>query len=162
MELRHYAQALVRRWPIVALFAVLAGGAAFTYSFGAQPTYRATAHLSVTPSVVDFFTGEAVQRLLNNYALRLRTQSFAAELAPRIGSGTRAEDVTGKVRAIAAPSEFRISIEVDDADAARAQRIANAAAYGFVEKIRAETAAREKADKQDVYVEVMEPAGLPG
>ncbi|HEU5317410.1 MAG TPA: Wzz/FepE/Etk N-terminal domain-containing protein [Chloroflexota bacterium] len=162
MELRHYVQALLRRWPIVVLFAALAGGTAFAYSFRAQPVYRATAHLSVTPSVVDFFTGEAVQRLLNNYAVRLRTQSFAADLAPRLGSGTRAEDVAGKVRAVAAPSEFRISIEVDDADPSRAQQIANAAAYGFVEKIRAETAAREKTDKQDVYVEVMEPAGLPG
>jgi capsular polysaccharide biosynthesis protein len=161
MELRHYARALLRRWPLLALFAALAAGGAYAYSLNSPPVYRASAHLSVTPSVVDFFTGEAVQRLLNNYAIRLRTQAFAAELAPRLGAGTRSEDVAGKVRAVAAPNEFRISIEVDDGDPGRAQQIANAAAYGFVEKIRAETAAREKQDRQDVFVEVMEPAGRP-
>jgi capsular polysaccharide biosynthesis protein len=160
MELRQYARALLRRWPLVLAFAVLAAGGAYAYSFRAPRLYRATAQLSVTPSIVDFFTGEAVQRLLNNYALRLRTQAFAAELAPRVGAPS--EGVAGKVRAVAAPNEYRISIEVDDVDPARAQQIANAAAYGFVEKVRSETAAREKPDKQDVIVEVMEPAGLPG
>jgi non-specific protein-tyrosine kinase len=161
MELRQYARALLRRWPLLVAFAVLAAVGAYGYSFRAPRLYRATAQLSVTPSVVDFFTGEAVQRLLNNYALRLRTQAFAAELAPRVGPGTRGEDVAGKVRAVAAPNEYRISIEVDDGDPARAQQIANAAAYGFIEKIRSETASREKPDRQDVFVEVMEPAGLP-
>jgi uncharacterized protein involved in exopolysaccharide biosynthesis len=159
MELRHYLDALLRRWPLIALFAALAAGGAFAYSSQAPRIYRATAQLSVTPSIVDFFTGEAVQRLLNNYALRLRTHTFATEFAPR--AGATVDEVAGKVRAVAAPSEFRISIEVDDADPARAQRIANAAAYGFVEKLRGETAAREKQDRQDVYVEVLEPAGLP-
>src|SRR5688500_7208428 len=159
MELRHYAHALLRRWPLIFLFAILAAGGAFAYSAQAPRVYRATAQLSVTPSIVDFFTGEAVQRLLNNYALRLRTHTFAAEFAPR--ANATADEVAGKVRAVAAPNEFRISIEVDDADALRAQRIANAAAFGFVEKLRSETAAREKQDRQDVYVEVLEPAGLP-
>ena len=159
MELRHYANALLRRWPLIVLFASLAAASAFAYSWQAPRVYRATAQLSVTPSIVDFFTGEAVQRLLNNYALRLRTHTFAAEFAPR--AGATADEVAGKVRAVAAPSDFRISIEVDDADPARAQRIANAAAYGFVEKLRTETAVREKQDRQDVYVEVLEPAGLP-
>ena len=159
MELRHYAHALLKRWPLITLFALLAAGGAFAYSAQAPRVYRATAQLSVTPSIVDFFTGEAVQRLLNNYALRLRSPTFAAEFASR-GGATTAE-VAGKVRAVAAPSEFRISIEVDDADPERAQRIANAAAFGFVEKLRAETAAREKQDRQDVFVEVLEPAGLP-
>ncbi|HET7769305.1 MAG TPA: Wzz/FepE/Etk N-terminal domain-containing protein [Chloroflexota bacterium] len=159
MELRHYLDALLRRWPLIALFAALAAGGAFAYSSQAPRIYRATAQLSVTPSIVDFFTGEAVQRLLNNYALRLRTHTFATEFAPR--AGATVDEVAGKVRAVAAPSEFRISIEVDDADPARAQRIANAAAYGFVEKLRGETAAREKQDRQDVHVEVLEPAGLP-
>ena len=158
--MEHYAHALLRRWPLIALFALLAAAGAFVYSSQAPPVYRATAQLSVTPSIVDFFTGEAVQRLLNNYALRLRSQTFAAEFAPRAGASVA--EVAGKVRAVAAPNEFRISIEVDDADPERAQRIANAAAFGFVEKLRSETAAREKQDRQDVYVEVLEPAGPPG
>lgn len=159
MELRHYARAFLRRWPVIALFAALAAGTAYSYSIQAPRLYRATAHLSVTPSIVDFFTGEAVQRLLNNYALRLRSKSFAAEIASSVGPGTRAENVAGKIRAVAATHEYRISIEVDDADPVRAQSIANAAAFGFVEKIRAETAGREK---QDVYLEVLEQAELPG
>ena len=162
MELRQYARILVRRLPIILLLAAIGSSAAYAYAAGAPRLYRATAHLSVTPSTIDFFTGEAVQRLLNNYALRLRSNAFAAEFAPRISPAARGDDVAGKVRAVAAPQEFRISVEVDDPDPARAQQIANAAAYGFVEKIRGESAARSNQEKQDIYLEVYEPAGLPG
>jgi capsular polysaccharide biosynthesis protein len=159
MELRTYIRALLRRWPLILVFALLSAGVSYGYASRAPRLYRATAQLSVTPSIVDFFTGEAVQRLLNNYALRLRSRAFAAEFAPRVGPGVGPDDVTGKVRAVAAPTEFRIGIEVDDVDPARAQQIANAAAFSFVERIRAETAGREK---QDIFVHVLEQAELPG
>ena len=162
MDLRHYAGILLRRWPLILVFASLAAASAYAYASQAPQMYRSTAHLSVTPSTIDFFTGEAVQRLLNNYSIRLRSSAFAKEFAPRVSPSARPEEVAGKVRAVAAPNEFRISVEVDDADPQRAQQIANAAAYAFVEKIRAEAASRPNQDKQDIYLEVFEPAEAPG
>jgi capsular polysaccharide biosynthesis protein len=159
MELKTYGQTLLRHWLLILLFAVLAGAAAYSYSVRAPRVYRATAHLSVTPSVVDFFTGEAVQRLLNNYAVRLRSRTFAGHFASSLNPPATVDQLAGKIRAQAAPNEYRISIEVDDADPLRAQQIANAAAFGFVERIRSETTGRER---QDIFLEVLEPAEMPG
>lgn len=156
MELKTYARTLWQRWPLLVLFALLAAVAAYSYSAKAPPTYRATAELSVTPSIVDYWTGEAVGRLLNNYSARLRSKAFAAEFAPALNA--TADDVAGKVHAVASTSDFRITIEVEDASPARAQAIANAAAARFVETIRQETAGR---DKQDIYLDVMQPAERP-
>ncbi|MDQ3702783.1 MAG: hypothetical protein M3442_17935 [Chloroflexota bacterium] len=150
---------LLHRWWLPVGFAVLAAGAAYFFSAQATPTYRATAHLSVTPSIVDFFTGEAVQRLLNNYSLQLKSRSFAALAAQQLGTPGGAEQVLGKIKAVAAPAEYRISVEVDDPDPARAQAIANAAATAFVEKQRAENAGREK---RDIEVQVLDLAERPG
>ncbi|HEV2121824.1 MAG TPA: Wzz/FepE/Etk N-terminal domain-containing protein [Chloroflexota bacterium] len=159
MELKTYARTLLRHWLLILLLAVIAGAAAYSYSARSTPLYRATAHLSVTPSEVDFFTGEAVQRLLNNYAARLRSKTFAAQYGAALMPPATGDQLAGKVRAVAAPSDYRISIEVDDRDPVRAQQIANAAAYGFVERIRSETAGREK---QAIYLEVLDQAEVPG
>jgi capsular polysaccharide biosynthesis protein len=67
--------------------------------------------------------------------------------------------LAGKVKAVAAPSEYRIAIEVDDADPVRAQAIANAAADAFVQQIRAENEGKEK---RDISIAVLERADLPG
>ena len=159
MELRTYFRAVVRRWPLIVLFALLAGSVAYGYASRAPRLYRATAQLSVTSTDLDFFKGEAVQRLLNNYALRMRSRAFASEYAPRVAPGVGGGDVAGKVRAVAAPSEYRIGVEVDDIDPVRAQQIANAAAFSFVEKIRTEGAGREA---QAITIEVLEQADIPG
>ena len=158
MEYRTYARILWRRWPLIAALALLAAAAAYGRGLQSPRLYRATAQLSVTPSVVEFFTGEAVQRLLNNYALRLKSRPFAEVLAARLQPPATAGEVIGKVRAVAAPPEYRIAIEVDDIDPARAQQIANAAAAAFVDQIRAEIAGKER---HDISIDILERADLP-
>ncbi|MBI3970307.1 MAG: hypothetical protein HY332_03360 [Chloroflexi bacterium] len=158
-EFRTYVQVLWRRWLLIVVLAALAASAAYAYSARAPRIYRATAQLSVTPSVIEFFTGEAVQRLLNNYALRLKSTLFAEQIAARMQPPVPAEAVIGKVRAVASPAEFRIAIEVDDANPVRAQEIANAAALGFVAKIREENAGKER---RDITIDVLERAAEPG
>ena len=159
MEFGAYARTLLRYWLLILALTVLAALGAYAYSSRAPHMYRSTAQLSVTPSVVDYFTGEAVQRLLNNYSIRLRSRLFASQVAAAAQPPLTESDVAGKVRAVAAPSEYRIAIEVDDADAARAQQIANAAANAFVQQIRAENDGRER---HDIAISVMERADLPG
>jgi succinoglycan biosynthesis transport protein ExoP len=167
VELRAYARTLLRRWWLPVGFAVLAAAVAYAVAAQAAPTYRATAQLSVLPSVVDFFTGEAVQRLLNNYSLQLRSRAFAGLVAEQLGApgtsgspgSSQADQVFGKIKAVAAPSDYRIAIEVDDPDPQRARDVANAAARAFVEKIRAENAGRER---RDIEVQVLDLASTPG
>ncbi|MGH2350948.1 MAG: hypothetical protein ACRDI2_08675, partial [Chloroflexota bacterium] len=108
---------------------------------------------------IDFYTGEAIQRLLNNYTWQIRlSKSFAAQAGARLSPPAGPEAVAGKLKAVAAPSEYRIAIEVDDPDPARAQAIANAAATAFVDKIRAENAGKEK---RDMEIQVLDLAQQP-
>jgi capsular polysaccharide biosynthesis protein len=158
VEFRVYAHMLLKRWPLLLLLAAIAGGTAYAYSVQSPTVYRAVAHLSVTPTSIDFYKGEAVQRLLNNYSLQMRAREFAPRVAARLPAPESAENLIGKVRAVAAPSEYRIGIEVDDADPVRAQRIANAAADAFVEKLNRET---NEAIRREVEVQVLERAETP-
>jgi receptor protein-tyrosine kinase len=158
VEFRAYAATLIRHWALIVALAALAAVAAYAYSVRAPRVYRATAQLSVTPSVIEYFTGEAVRGLLNNYSARLRSRLFAEQIAANARPPVPIEQVTGKVRAVAAPSDYRIGIEVDDADPVVAQHIANAAANTFVTTIQAENAVK---DKRDVTVTLLEPADVP-
>jgi receptor protein-tyrosine kinase len=158
MDLRTYLGILARRWPLIVGLAALAGATAYLSAVRAPRVYRATAQLSVTPTSIDFFKGEAVQRLLNNYTWQLRSRDFAARIAPAVQPPAAPEALAGKIKAVAAPSEYRIAIEVDDPDPARAQAIANAAAVGFVDLILAEVAGNEK---WEVQVKVLDRAELP-
>ncbi len=161
MEFRRYIGILIRSWPLMVLCGLVGLAGAYTYSVQTPRTYRTTAALSVTPSVIEYWTGQAVERLLNNYTLRLKsgaflervTQDLVAQQHP-LGAG----EVAGKVQAIASGGEFRITIQVDDANAQRAQAIANAVAERFVHEMAVENYAREK---RDIEVALLDRAGLP-
>jgi uncharacterized protein involved in exopolysaccharide biosynthesis len=167
VELRAYVRTLLRRWWIPVGFGLIAGAVAYVFALQSAPVYRATAQLSVLPSIVDYFTGEAVQRLLNNYSLQLRSRAFAGLVAEELsapgarpaGAPLSADQLQGRIKAVAAPAEYRIAVEVDDADPERARDIANAAALAFVTKIRADNAGREK---RDIEVQILDPATTPG
>jgi len=158
MEYRLYARIILRRWLLIVALAVVAAAAAFGYASRAPRIYRAMAQLSVTPSIIEYFTGEAVQRLMSNYALQLGSKLFAAQIGERLQPAETADQLAGKVHAIAVPSEYRIAIQVDDPDPQRAQAIANAAASAFVDKIQREAAGR---DRYDITVQPLEWADLP-
>ena len=156
MELAAYAQIVRDFWKTIAVLVLVAGAVAYGTSVQSPTTYRATASLSVTPSIVEYWTGQAVERLLNNYALQIRSRPFAATVARDAGLPVGALD--GRLRAVAAPTEFRVSIEIDDADAEESARLVNLAGAAFVTKIRSEIAGKER---QDIRLEVLEPATKP-
>jgi capsular polysaccharide biosynthesis protein len=156
MEIGAYARIVLDRWRTIVALVVVAAGVAYGTSLRAPVAYRATASLSVTPSIVEYWTGQAVERLLNNYALQIRSRPFAATVARDAGLAPGTLD--GRLKAVAAPTEFRVSIEIDDPDPEEAARLANAAGAAFVTKIRAEIAGKER---QDIRLEVLEPATRP-
>lgn len=156
MELGAYARIILDRWRTIMGLILVAGAVAYGTSLQSPVAYRATASLSVTPSIVEYWTGQAVERLLNNYALQIRSRPFAAIVARDAGLSPGALD--GRIRAVAAPTEFRVSIEFDDADAEESARIVNLAGAAFVAKIRAEIAGKER---QDIRLDILEPATKP-
>lgn len=156
MELAAYARIVLDRWRTIVALICIAAAVAYGTSLQTPLTYRATASLSVTPSIVEYWTGQAVERLLNNYALQIRSRPFAATVARDAGLPPGTLD--GRLRAVAAPTEFRVSIEIDDADAEESARLANLAGAAFVAKIRSEIAGKER---QDIRLEVLEPAMRP-
>jgi receptor protein-tyrosine kinase len=156
MELAAYTRIVLDRWRIIVTLVVVAGAVAYGTSTQSPVVYRATASLSVTPSIVEYWTGQAVERLLNNYALQIRSRPFAATVARDAGLPVGVLD--GRLRAVAAPTEFRVSIEIDDADAEESARLANLAGAAFVTKIRSEIAGKER---QDIRLEILEPATKP-
>jgi capsular polysaccharide biosynthesis protein len=158
VEFRAYARILLRRWWLLIALAAIAGVTAYSYAVRSASVYRAVAHLSVTPTSIDFYKGEAVQRLLNNYSLQMRTRDFAARVAARLPAPEPSGSLEGKIRAVAAPSEYRIGIEVDDAEPVRAQVIANTAAEAFLEKLNREAS---ETVRLDVQVQVLERAETP-
>ena len=156
MELAAYARIVRDSLRNISALVLIAGVVAYGTSVQSPVTYRATASLSVTPSIVEYWTGQAVERLLNNYALQIRSRPFAATVARDAGLPAGALD--GRLRAVAAPTEFRVSIEIDDADAEESARLVNLAGAAFVSKIRSEIAGKER---QDIRLEVLEPATKP-
>ncbi|NBQ61563.1 MAG: hypothetical protein EBU40_04685, partial [Proteobacteria bacterium] len=136
MEFSAYARIVLQRWRLIIALILLATVTAYVTNAQGPVAYRATASLSVTPSIVEYWTGQAVERLLNNYALQIRSRPFASIVAK--AAGLPEDALTGRIRAVAAPAEFRLSLEVDDADPELASTIVNLAANAFVAKIRAE------------------------
>ncbi|MAG36717.1 MAG: hypothetical protein CL878_10825 [Dehalococcoidia bacterium] len=161
MEFRRYVDILIRSWLLIVLCGLAGLAGAYTYGIQAPRLYRATAALSVTPSVIEYWTGQAVERLLNNYTLRLKSGAFLDRVTQDLVEQQHSiavGEVAGKVQAIASGSEFRIAIQVDDANAQRAQVIVNAVAERFVREMTAENFAREK---RDIDVTLLDRAGVP-
>ncbi len=156
MEFSAYARIVLQRWRLIVALILLATVTAYVTNARGPVAYRASASLSVTPSIVEYWTGQAVERLLNNYALQIRSRPFASSVAK--AAGLPEDALTGRIRAVAAPTEFRLSLEVEDADPEQASTIVNLAANAFVSKIRAEISGRER---QDIRLEVLEPALRP-
>ncbi|MEN0128922.1 MAG: polysaccharide biosynthesis tyrosine autokinase, partial [Brevundimonas sp.] len=73
MELSEYTAALRKRWYVILLITLLAGGAGFAYAKSMDPAYKATAKVFVAPSGGDT-VGDRVQS--STYAEKL-VQSFA-------------------------------------------------------------------------------------
>lgn len=101
MEFSAYARIVLQRWRLIIALILLATVTAYVTNAQGPVAYRATASLSVTPSIVEYWTGQAVERLLNNYALQIRSRPFASIVAK--AAGLPEDALTGRIRAVAAP-----------------------------------------------------------
>lgn len=161
MEFRHYLGILVRGWLLITLCGLTGLAGAYAYSSRMPRLYRATATVSVTPSVIEYWTGQAVERLLNNYTLRLKSGAFLERVTKDLSAQQQniaVNEVAGKLQAIASGSEFRIAIQLDDTLAHRAQAIVNAVAERFVKEMTIENFNREK---YDIEISMLDRAANP-
>jgi len=138
LRLEDYGGLLRRRLWLVVLAAVLAGLAAYGYSIRQPPVFRASVSVSVTPNVIDYWTMQAVERLLNTYTDRLLTWSVAERVVAQKQLDIDPGAALGQVRAIAAPSSFRVILQGESTDPHRAVALANGFAEEFVQLARAE------------------------
>jgi capsular polysaccharide biosynthesis protein len=157
MELRDYLAIARRRYPVVLLVLLASIVSSILWSKTLTPIYRATTVISVTPDIIDFGTGLAIQSLLQNYAQRLKSKALVQEISTELDLPV--DRLRSRIRAQSNKDDLTIKVEVDDPDPARAQLVANRLADRFVEIIRLEKAERER---RDVQVSVLEYAEAPG
>jgi capsular polysaccharide biosynthesis protein len=156
MDLRDYLAIARRRYPVVLVVLLASVASSILWSKTLTPVFRATTVISVTPDIIDFGTGLAIQSLLQNYAQRLKSKALVQELGTELDLPV--DRLRSRIRAQANKDDLTIKVEVDDTDPARAQFVANRLADRFVEIIRLEKAERER---RDVQVSVLEYAETP-
>lgn len=77
LRLRDYTGVIRRRYWIIVVLAAVAALTAFLYSARQQPAYQAAVSVLVTPNVMDHWTTQAVERLMNAYVDRTMTHEVA-------------------------------------------------------------------------------------
>jgi capsular polysaccharide biosynthesis protein len=159
MGLRDYVAIARRRYPVVLLVLVASVASSIIWSKSITPVFRATATISVTPDIVDYGTGLAIQSLLQNYAQRLKSRALVQEQAAQLDLPV--DRLRSRLRVEANKDDLTIKAQVDDTDPGRAQLVANRLADRFVETIRLEKAEKERRDVQVSVLEYAEPPGAP-
>ncbi|HEY7065767.1 MAG TPA: Wzz/FepE/Etk N-terminal domain-containing protein [Chloroflexota bacterium] len=139
MQLREYAAVLRKAWWLIALTAAVTALSAVGFAKLQQPIYRSSVVLEVTGRL-DYGTSLAIEKQLSQLNNRIQTANLASEVDRRYQLDIGAERLLDKIHTKAFPDTITIQIDVDDTDAARAQRIANGFAEVFSER---ETASQE-------------------
>jgi len=136
MDLREYALVFRRRWWVIVLTTLAAAGTSLAIARSQPVTYRSSATLEVTGRI-DYSQVMAIDKLLRQMAARITTTSVAEAVSARLGAGIGAEELLGKLHTQAFPDTMHIQIDADDADGARAERVA--AAFAAVAQERQTT-----------------------
>ena len=125
MHLREYWFVARRHWWIVTLTTLAAVVTAYAIARSQQPTYRSSVTLEVTGRI-DNGQVMAIEKLLRQIAARVTTTTVAETVSQRLRLDTGADALLGEIHTQSFPDTLHIQIDVDDADAARAERIAGA------------------------------------
>lgn len=128
MHLREYVLVVRRRWWMVALATVVALTTAYAIARSQQPTYRSSVKLEVTGRI-DYGQILAIDKLLRQMAARVKTRTVAEAVDQRLRLEMGADALLARLHTQAFTDTLHIQIDVDDADPARAERIAG----GFAE-----------------------------
>ena len=131
LRLQDYTGVIRRRYWIVLVLALVAVLTAYFYSSRQQPVYQAGVSVLVTPNVIDFWTIQAVERLLNTYVERVRTGEVAQRVVDRKELDVSPGNVLSGLRMVVVPASYKVLIQAESSSAQQAILIAN----GFAEEL---------------------------
>ena len=131
LRLQDYTGVIRRRFWIVLVLALVAVLSAYLYSSRQQPVYQAGVSVLVTPNVIDYWTIQAVERLLNTYVERVRTWDVAQRVVDRKELDVSPGNVLGGLRMVVIPASYKVLIQAESTSAQQAVHVAN----GFAEEL---------------------------
>ena len=138
LRLQDYTGVMRRRYWIVLVLALIAALTAYFYSSRQQPVYQAGVSILVTPNVIDYWTMEAVERLLNTYVERVRTGEVAQRVVDRNELDVSPDTVLGSLRTVIVQDSYIVVIQAESSSAPQAVHVANGFAYELVQLAQSE------------------------
>jgi capsular polysaccharide biosynthesis protein len=124
MNLTYYARILFRRGWILVLAMVITAGAAYGFSKGQTPVYRATQRVLFQPARFDFGLTETLRVVLRSFVVFLNTDEQAANAIERLHLDMTPGDLRGHTTISSDPTQLTIQIDVDMENSSDAARIA--------------------------------------
>jgi capsular polysaccharide biosynthesis protein len=138
MRPEEIAVALLRRWWIVAIAAIVAGLVAYVTTSSEPKTYTVSTRLMAVAEPPDYWMDLYAKNRLVSYKDLIANWEFVAEALKAAGSNIDPGVASSKLAVGHNPDGNIIQIVVTDTDPARAAEIANALADGFVRRNDAE------------------------
>lgn len=131
LRLQDYTGVIRRRYWIVVVLVLVAVLSAYFYSSRQQPVYQAGVSVLVTPNVIDYWTIQAVERLLNTYVDRARTWDVANQVITNKELDVPPASVLGGLSMVIVPASYKVVIQAQSTSAQQAVHVAN----GFAEEL---------------------------
>ena len=124
MNLIDYANILIRRGWIMLLLGIIAAGAAFFFSKGMDPVYRATQKVLIVPSRSDFGLTQAIKQTLNNHVAYIDSSLRAAQVIDVLQMDMTPQQLRADVRIAPNIDSLLIQIDAEHKNPAQAERVA--------------------------------------
>ena len=150
MQIKDYWAVVSKRWWIFVLVAVVAATTAYVYSKMQQPLFRSTAKLYVTPARPDYGVTLFVQNLIRQYGQQLQGDRFLNGISEQLKLDLTPDTLRERIHTSGTTDNLAIMIEVDDPSPGKAQDIAKALAFAFIENHQVKMENVDKRDKVDV------------
>ena len=161
LRLRDYTGVIRRRAWIVCVLALVAAVSAYAYSSRQQPVYQAGVSVSVTPNVIEYWTIQAVERLLNTYADRVRTWEVADRVVTNNQLDVPPGSVLGGLRIVVVPASYKVIIQAESSSPQQAVAVVNGFARELVKLAESE---QSSGPGGDIFLRalVLDPASSAG
>ncbi len=147
LEIRDYLNVLLKRWWLILLVAVVAGGVGGAISKLQPQMYQASTRILVNPSRADNGLIEFAIKTIPSYQDRLQSRDLIAQALAANGLDDNPDEVKGRMKVQPQPAQLRIDLTMDHPRSEQAAALLNVVAGSFVDQINAEFAGSTSQDK---------------
>ena len=164
LELRDYLNILTKRWWLILLVALGAGGGAYLYSRLQPSVYQATVQIQAFPSRADNGLVEVLIKSLPSYTAGLNSLDFLNSVLTDPQNKGRlddlhASDVLGRMKVQAQPDIHILNMTMDGPSGQQAADLANAVASAYVDQQNALAQQSQSSDK--IFLQQLDTARPP-